>query len=296
MPFNTIEFADKCTTLMDSIYQESAITNGMDAATDPGFQGVKEVKVMTVDVDGLGDYDREDGYPKGPTKVGCDVYKLTEERGKQLEIDRMDNEETLGLAFGRVISEFMRLHVIPELDTYRFAKYASANGITKPAPAILTSTTLIDAIDEAVRKLDEDQVPMDGRILYISSDLKPVMNQALLRRWGSDATVNTVLDGYNNMKIKYVPATRFLTEIVMNSGKDAWGFKKAPTTQNINFMIIYPPSILQVVKFEKPKIFDPDINQEKDTWKYQYRQYHDALVYKRKANGVYLHAQPLPEP
>ena len=48
----------------------------------------------------------------------------------------MDDEETLGLTFGSVTGEFMRLHVIPELDAYRFAKYASTPGINTTEAAL----------------------------------------------------------------------------------------------------------------------------------------------------------------
>ena len=46
---------------------------------------------------------------------------------------------------------------------------------------------------------------------------------------------------------------------------------------------------MQVKKFALPKIFDPDVNQEKDAWKFQFRLYHDAFVYDNKAKGIYLH-------
>jgi hypothetical protein len=265
----------------------------MDAATKPDFTGANEVKVLKVSTTGLGDYSRENGYPKGDVTAAWETLTLTEERGKEISVDRMDDEETLGLTFGTVTGEFMRLHVIPELDAYRFAKYASAPGInTASTPAVLTKDTVIAAIDEAVRKLDADEVPLAGRRLYISSDLKPILNTALQRQWGSDGTVNTVLAGYNDMPITWVPMSRFYTGITLNDGSANWGYTKAAGAADINFMIIYPPAILQVVKFSLPKIFDPDTNQKKDAWMFQFREYHDAFVYENKAKGVYLHNKP----
>ena len=130
---------------------------------------------------------------------------------------------------------------------------------------------------------------MAGRRLYINSDLKPILNNALTRHWGSDGTINTVLSGYNDMPITWVPKSRFYTAITLNDGASSWGYAKAADAKDINFMIIYPPAILQVVKFSLPKIFDPDTNQEKDAWKFQFREYHDAFVYENKIKGVYLH-------
>lgn len=289
---NSIEYAKKFVPIIDSIYKEDSITNGLDAATRPDFSGVNEVKVLKVSTTGLGDYSRETGYPKGDVTAAWETLKLTEERGKEISIDRIDNEETLGLTFGTVTGDFMRLHVIPELDAYRFAKYAGTTGISKATAATLTKDTILEAIDEAARQMDEDEVPMSGRRLYINSDLKPIMNSALTRQWGSDNTVNTVLAGYNDMPIVWVPKSRFYTKITLNDGSTNWGYAKASDAADINFMVIYPAAVLQVVKFSLPKVFDPDTNQDKDAWKFQFREYHDAFVYENKAKGVYLHAKP----
>lgn len=289
---NSIELAKKFLPIIDGVYQAESVTNGMDAATRADFTGVNEVKVLKVSTTGLGDYSRANGYPKGDVTASWETMTLTEERGKELSVDRLDNEETLGQTFGTVTGEFMRLHVIPELDAYRFAKYASATGINKATAAVLTKDDIVAAIDEAVRQLDADEVPMTGRRLYISSDLKPILNSALSRQWGSDTSVNTVLAGYNDMPITWVPKSRFYTGITLNDGTSNWGYTKAGDAQDINFMIIYPPAILQVVKFSLPKIFDPDTNQDKDAWKFQFREYHDAFVYDNKAKGIYLHAKP----
>lgn len=290
---NSIDLAKKFVPIIDGVYKAESVTNGMDAATRPDFTGANEVKVLKVSTTGLGDYSRETGYPKGDVTAAWETLTLTEERGKEISVDRMDDEETLGLTFGTVTGEFMRLHVIPELDAYRFAKYASATGINKVStPAVLTKESIIAAIDEAVRQLDADEVPQAGRRLYINSDLKPILNAALARQWGSDGAVNTVLSGYNDMPIVWVPKSRFYTAITLNDGSSNWGYAKAAGASDINFMIIYPPAVLQVVKFSLPKIFSPDVNQTKDAWKFQFREYHDAFVYENKAKGLYSHYKP----
>ena len=100
-------------------------------------------------------------------------------------------------------------------------------GITTTTAAVLTKDSILAAIDEAVRQMDADEVPAEGRRLYVNSDLKPILNSALNRQWGSDGTVNTVLAGYNNMPIIYVPKSRFYTGITLADGSTAWGFAKA---------------------------------------------------------------------
>ena len=287
---NSIELASKFLPVIDDIYKAESATTALDTQT-MDFGGVNEVKVLKVSTTGLGDYSRSTGYPKGDVTAGWETMKLSEERGKEISIDRMDNEETLGVVFGSVTGNFMREWVIPELDAYRFAKYASTAGISSAAAAALTKDDIISAIDEATAVMDGNEVPQEGRILYVNSDLKPELNAALSRQWGSDSEANTVLSGYNGMKIVYVPKTRFYTKITLNDGSSAWGYAKDGTDgKAINFMMIHPSAVVQTKKFSLPKIFTPDENQKMDAWLFQFRLYHDCFVYDNKKSGIYLHA------
>ena len=285
---NSLEFAKKFLPILDDIYKYSSITQGMDAGKKVDFTGTNEVNVLKTHTTGLGDYSRTNGYPKGDITANWEILKLTEERGKELSIDRMDNEEMANV-FGIIMGQFMRDWVVPEVDAFRFAKYASANDISKATGAVLTKDTILAAIDEAVRQMNADEVPLQGRILYINSDLQPLLNHAVARSWGSQSAISTMLTNYNGIPIKYVPPTRFYSEIELNDGSAAWGYKKAASGKNINFMLIYPEAVLQVVKLALPKVFTPDENQDKDMWKFQFRIYHDAFVYENKATGIYLH-------
>lgn len=287
---NSIELANKFLPVIDDIYKADAATTALDTqAMD--FGGVNEVKILKVSTTGLGDYSRSTGYPKGDVTAGWETMKLSEERGKEISIDRMDNEETLGMVFGSVTGNFMREWVIPELDAYRFAKYAGTAGISSAVAAALTKDDIITAIDEATATMDGNEVPQEGRILYVNSDLKPALNAALSRQWGSDSEANTVLSGYNGMKIVYVPKTRFYTKITLNDGSSAWGYAKDGTDgKAINFMMIHPSAVVQTKKFSLPKIFTPDENQKMDAWLFQFRLYHDCFVYDNKKSGIYLHA------
>lgn len=287
---NSIERAQKFLPIIDEIYKGASVTQVLDARTQADFSGADTVKVLKVATTGLGDYSRTTGYPKGDVTASWETLKLTEERGKEISIDRMDDEETLGMAFGAVTGTFMRDNVIPELDAYRFAKYASASGIlSKNADAALTKDTVIGEIDEAVKAMDAEEVPADGRILFVNTNLKPTLNQALAREWGSDSVINTGIDSYNGMKIMYVVPSRFYSAVTLNDGSAAWGYAKGGSAKALNFMIIYPQSVLQATKFALPKIFTPDENQTMDAWKFQFRLYHDAFVYENKAKGVFAH-------
>lgn len=283
---NTIALAEKFVPVIDQLYKKASLTSILDAATKPDFTGTNTVKIMKVSTTGLGDYSRETGYPTGDVSVTWEALKLNEERGKEMSIDRMDDEETLGMAFGAAMNEFIRLHVAPEVDAYRFAKYASASGIGSVSADITEGAALLAAIDEASKELDENEAP-ESRVLFVASSLKPLLMGAVSRDWGSEGAISRVMTSYNDMPIIYVPQTRFYTGVTMNAGGSAWGYAK--NGANINFMMVEKQAVLQATKMALPKIFSPDENQSKDAWKFQYRLYHDAIVYENKAGGIFVH-------
>ena len=283
---NNIITAEKFVPVIDGIYKKASLTSALDATTKLDFTGTNTVKVMKVTTTGLGDYSRNTGFPEGDVTVEWEAMKLNEERGKEMSIDRMDDEETLGQAFGMAMSEFIRLHVAPEVDAYRFAKYASTAGIGEATGALTTGEALLEAIDTASAALDANEVP-EKRVLYVSSAMKPLLMGAVARQFGSDGAVSRVLTQYNDMPIIYVPQSRFYTGITLNDGSSSWGFAKNGAA--LNFLMVCPDSVLQATKMALPKIFDPDTNQDKDAWKFQYRLYHDALVYENKVGGIYAH-------
>ena len=286
---NTIELANKFLPIIDDIYKNSSFTDILNTTAINDFNGVNEIKVLKVNTTGLGDYSRVNGYPKGDITASWETLKLTKERGKEISIDRMDNEETIGMTFGAVTSNFMKEWVVPELDAYRFSKYASTSNILTTDEAKLDKDTIINAIDSAICELDSNDVPYENRVIFVNTDLKSALNQALVRNWGSDTNINTVIDSYNNIPVIYVPKNRFYTAIDLKDGSSEWGYSKNGSAKNINFMIIHKSAVVQVQKFVLPKIFSPDENQTKDDWLFQFRLYHDAFIYDNKVKGVFLH-------
>lgn len=296
----TFELAAKFQPILDEIYKLGSLTARMDAKTKPiDFGGAAEVSVFLTEMVGLGTYKRSSGYPKGDVTGTWETLELTAERGREFSIDRMDDEETLGMAFGTLVGEFMRTQVIPEVDAYRFAKYASWDGVQEvTTPTTLsTAETVLAAIDVASLALDEAEVPMEGRLLYISSTCAKLLEAALTRQWTSERSVDRRLTGLDEMSVIKVPQTRFYSEIKLNDGATttAGGYAKAAEAADLNFVLLHPSAVLQATKHANLKIFSPDENQDKDAWKIQYRLYHDAWVYESKVDGVYVHLKAAEE-
>lgn len=290
----SIALAQKFQPILDEIYKRESLTARMDAQTKPvNFAGANVVNVFKTNPIGLGNYSRVSGYPAGQVVGTWETLTLATERGRAFVIDRMDDEETLGMAFGTLASEFIRTEVAPELDAYRFAKYASTASINAATPATLTADTIIAAIDAAKLALDEDEVPSEGRILYISDTCLSYLESKVSRLLANENSVDKRVMRYSGMDVVMVPQTRFYNKVSLNAGAsvDAGGFAKDDGGVDINFMVIHPSAVLQVVKHDALKVFTPEENQTTDGWLVQYRIYHDAFVLANKLAGVYAHVK-----
>lgn len=276
-----IALAEKFVPIIDAIYKKASLTSVLDANTQPDFSGVNTVKVMKVTTTGLGDYSKENGYANGNATLEWEAMKLNEDRSAALTVDRMDNEETLGQAFGVIMNEFIRVNVAPEVDAYRFAKYAKTANIGTAAAALADGEAVVKAIRAAITAMDEAEVPAEDRVLFITPTLKGLIDDL-------DTTKSKAILNRFSAVIE-VPQSRFYSDVTMNSGADAWGFTKAAGAKDINFMAVAKSAVVQATKMALPKVFDPDTNQSKDAWLFQYRLYHDAFAYENKVKGIYVH-------
>jgi len=289
---NSFELASKFLPVLDEIYKAASVTSRMDSLTrQVDFGGANEVKVFKTSVVGLGNYSRANGYAVGDVTGTWETLALAIERGREFSVDRQDNDETLGLAFGTLVGEFMRTKVIPEVDAYRFSKYAQDAG-NAATPATLSSSTVLAAIDVANGQMNADEVPSDGRLLFVSDAVYGFIKAAVTRVLGNENSVSRDVQSLDNIPVIMVPQTRFYTQITLDAGASASAGGYTQTSvygKLINFLLVHPSAVIQAVKQALPKIFDPDTNQDKDAWKFQYRLYHDALTYENKVDGIYLH-------
>ena len=287
---NTIALATKFLPILDEKYKRESLTSRLDAANgEIEWIGADTVKLAKMTIPGLGNYSRSGGYPHGDVALEWETLQLTKDRGIDLDIDRFDNEETLGQAWGNLVAQFMRLSVVPEIDAYRFAKYASA--VTPVKADITVGTTDIPAlIATAEETMGDNEVPEEGRILYVSSKCYNALQNKITRYLANEGNVSRKVEMYNDMEVVKVPQGRFNTAVTLYDGTANFGFVPTAGGYKINFMIVHPTAVKNAVKFALPKIFTPEENQSKDAWKFQYRHYHDAFVLSEKTTGIYVHA------
>lgn len=282
---NSIALVKKYVDKLDDVYKLASLTDILESDASTVRQGTNtnEIVIPKIDMDGLADYSRSGGYVDGDDKLTWETVKFDYDRGRAFSVDAMDNEETIGISFGMLSSRFVRNKVVPEMDAYRFAKYASTSGITVKSEALTTGDSVCSAITTANNVLDEAEVDAENRILFIT----PTLHNAIIAL--DSYKSKAMLEGFS--KVVKVPQTRFYTAVGLldgtTEGEEIGGYKKATAGKNINFMIIDKSAVLQFTKHVVNKVVSPEDNQTADAWKFFYRAYGLTDVYDNKVKGIY---------
>ena len=283
---NQIAKFKKYTDLLDEVYKNAAKTAVLESDATLARQGANanEIIIPKLDMDGLGDYDRNSGYVNGNVTMTNETVTFNYDRGRKFSVDNMDNEETAGLAFGKLAAEFIRTKVVPEQDAFRFATYANLAG-TKVSGALSAGTDVLAALQTATSAMDDAEVPTENRHLFITPAL-------LVAAQNVDTNKSRdILGAFAS--ISKVPQSRFYTAIDLKDGKtsteEAGGYAKATEGKDINFMIVEKSAILQFTKHNVNKAIPPEDNPDADAWIFNFREYGLADVYENKTAGIYLH-------
>ena len=284
---NTIALAKNYTSILDEVYMNASVTADLTSDNTMVRAGANanEIVYPQIAVSGLGDYSRNSGYTDGSVNLEWKTAKFNYDRGTKISVDVMDNEESRDIAFTMAGSELMRTKVAPEADAFTFATLAGTEGISKAtAVTYADATEFLAGLIEAKNKMDEDEVPEEGRILYATPTL---LNGVM----ALDTTKSReVLASF--AVIKKVPQSRFYTAINLldgkTSGEEAGHFRKASAGKDINFMIVHKPAVIKFDKHTASNIIPASANPDADADISKYRKYGIVDVYKNKVAGIYL--------
>lgn len=304
MAINTLATATNFQKALDVLAVREAVTGWMEAnAGKVKYTGGAEVKIPKMSVQGLGDYDRDNGYLMGSATLEYETKKMTQDRGRKFQLDSMDVDETnFVTTASSVMGEFQRTKVIPEIDAYRLSKIATEAINANVAGMVQYGYTPGAANTSALRKVKEGiaairDLGYDGPLVIHATD--SFILELELELANKISTVNfkkggiiTKVPAVDEVPIIPTPANRLVTAIKLNDGKtsgqEKGGFEKGATAKDINFEIMPLKTPVAISKQDKMRIFDPNTNQKADAWAMDYRRFHDLWILENKVNSIYV--------
>ncbi len=306
MALNTLATATLFQNTLDKVAVQEATTGWMDAnAGQVIYNGGSEVKIPKMTVQGMGDYDRDNGYQRGSVTLEYETKKMTQDRGRQFQLDPMDiNENNFVTTAAAVMGEFQRTQVVPEIDAYRISKLATDTIAAKKAGMIgysyipgAASTSALRKLKEGIKAVRENyngalvcQATPD-LIMELELELAGKLTAVTFSKGG----IQTQVPAVDGVPLISTPSNRMYTAIKINDGKtsgqEKGGYEKGTTAKKLNFFICPTTTPIAVTKQDIMRIFDPNINQKLNAWQMDYRRFHDIWLLDNKLDSIYLSIQ-----
>lgn len=293
-------YVQKFTDRLDKVVERASLTSDLNLNREllGELNGAGEIKIAKVAMSGLGDYSRSDGFAAGTVTTDWETMKLVYDRGREFEVDAMDDEERAKVLSANLMNEFTRTKVVPEVDAVRFAKLSQNAGTTK-SESLTAASGALDAVLAGEQAVEDAGSNLSSCVLYVTSAVKGLLRKAQEYRLGQGENPNGRFTTFDDMKVVTVPTARFYSIIDLYDGKttgetDGGYVKHAKGSETgdvagvgINFLIVDPAACAAIAKHEKLRYFAPEVNQDKDAHKWQYRLFHDLLVYENKKSMIY---------
>lgn len=302
---NSIEYASIFQPALDKQMLVGATSGWMEPnAKLVKYNGGNEVKIASILMDGLGDYDRGRGFVGGAVSLKWQTHTFTQDRGRTFMLDSQDvDESNFAATAGVVMGEFQRTKVIPEVDAYRYSKIAqlaieaenAVGGYTVDEETVLA--TLLGNIATVQDKIGEGEqlvITLPFTVAALLDQNKEIQKRIDVIDF-QQGGINTKVKALDGNPIIRVPSARLKTLYEFldgeTTGQEDGGFKAAATAKSINWIISSRNAPIAISKTDKPRVFTPDQNQQADAWKIDYRKYHELWIPDNKLDSVFVNIE-----
>ena len=190
---------------------------------------------------------------------------LTNQRKWSTLVHPMDvNQTNMVTTISNITRVMNEEQKFPEMDAYCVSKiYADWTDLGNVAMSeALSEANVLSQFDEMMLKMDNARVPVTGRILYCTHEVKKILKNAdtLYRHLDvqtSADVVNRVVNRLDEVEIIGVPAT-----LMMTAYNFTQGWAPAESAEQINMMLIHPTAVITPVSYTFSQLDEPSAGSE----------------------------------
>ena len=225
---------------------------------------------------------------------------LENERKWSTLIHPMDIIQTdLVTTIANITRTFNEFQKFPEMDAYTISKIyhdwttsVAGEGYTgkTASTTALTTTNVLAEFDAMMLKMDNARVPVTGRILYVTNEVKSMLknaqidaNNTLNRQInveGGEKAIDRRINRLDEVEIVGVPSELMKTLYSFSSG---WA--PAGTADQINMMLIHPNAVITPVSYAFAQLESPSALSE-GKWVYYEESFEDVFILNNHADAI----------
>ncbi len=219
---------------------------------------------------------------------------LTNQRKWSTLVHPKDVDQTnMVTTISNITQVFNEEQKFPEMDAYLasklFADYTTATasgGLGKTVDkTALTKANVLTVFDSLMLEMTKNRVPLAGRILYVTPEVKQMIdsNSEISRTADAQSGVSTInreVEQINLVKIVVVPS-----ELMKSNYDFTEGWEAETTADQINMMLIHPNAVITPVSYAFSALDAPSGLSE-GKYVYYEESFEDVFILNHKADGI----------
>lgn len=260
-------------------------------------QDAKTIKIPILSTGGRVDGDR--------TKIGdfsqnfsndWETKTLKNHRIWQTLVHPQDvNQTNMVASISNITKTMNETQKFPELDVMMFSslyKLKNEFEAITPESAALTSTSALNKFDAMMDKMDEGLVPFAGRILYVDTYTKTLLDTAIsIVRNNGDKVLSRTVSRLDEVDIQSVPTALFKTAYTFNDGKTEGqkegGFVAASGAKDMAMILVHPSAVLPIVSYSFAQMEEPSaLSQGK--YVYFEESFEDVFILNKRHDAIQI--------
>lgn len=270
----------------------------------------KTIEIPSISTSGRVDADRDTiAFAQRNFTNSWETKTLTNERKWSTLVHPMDIDQTnMVSTIANITRVFNEEQKFPEMDAYTVSKIyhdwtTSIDASTghdayvgKTADTTeLSTSNILGVFDDLMLKMDNARVPANGRILYVTHEVKTMLKSAqnISRSISVEDGPNAIdrrVSRLDQVEIIGVPSTLMKTLYDFTNG---WAI--ATTAAQINMMLIHPLAVITPVSYSFSQLSAPSALSE-GKYVYYEESFEDVFILNKKADAIQFNITPYSAP
>jgi len=262
----------------------------------------KTIEIPSISTTGRTNADRDSiGTAQRNYNNAWETKTLVNERKWSTLVHPKDIDQTnMAASIANITKVFNEEHKFPEMDAYTVSKIYNdwtttvagdaAHGAYTGKVASKTALTVenvLEEFDAMMLAMDNARVPVTGRVLYATNEVKSMLKNAqkIDRTWdvqsGADV-INRVVNRLDEVEVIGVPAELMKTKYDFS---DTNGWAPASDADQINMMLILPSAVITPVSYTFSDLQAPTALTEGKYYYYE-ESFEDVFILNKKADAI----------
>lgn len=213
---------------------------------------------------------------------------LSNQRKWSTLVHPMDvNQTKMVTSIQNITTVYNEEQKFPEMDAYLISKlFTDWKAATMtPDATVLTVSNILQVFDNLMLNMDNKRVPVNGRILYVTHEVKKMLKEAdgIQRQFSVQSNadmINRNVNRLDEVKIIGVPA-----ELMKTLYNFTVGWAPAETADQINMFLVHPLAVITPVSYTFSTLDQPSAMSE-GKWVYYEESFEDVFILNKKKDAL----------